>query len=738
MALFTSYAPPGVYTNVVLQTSAAPTLGTVRIPVIIGEGQQFFNANNIELFRGSSQVQDDQSVNENITNQVTGLSRTFQTSFYPVTDGTGQGVITNDPSKVQVQAIDPQGNVTPVTVISLNGATGQFSTQLIIPAGYELLITYFFKRGDTFIGVGGVAPYNVPENLLPQVPTTASLVIGSGGNTVTLGLTTPGATGNLVTIQFTAGAAVPDAQAVSGAGTDAITINITNSGSPNPRTLQSLVNLVNAGIPTADGGFLTVTATAGVQSTPLTANGAAPFTGGLGGNSSTIFKVAHTPIVDGTNGGVVTTNVSKVTVQVNGVTVQVASLDGAAGLVTLTQPVPSNASSFTIQYFFNTWQNTYDLLPASNVLAITQVGLGPNRQDFVQGTDYVLGSVTALDGTTVQTINWGASVSEAVGQSAAGESANFTPSEVLTTLVDEHVYLQPLAGAVNGKNTVYQIPDIPTDGSGLSIATDDPSLITVYLGEDPLEAFLAGPVRVASLSGSNQTVTLYNPPQAGQGIWASYYRNTLADHQYTITVVAPGYAGNGTFTVQDELDRIAPLVTFTSGTVIDNAGFSATGVVYPNNFPDIRAQAGAAVDETVTLTFRNDGFSVVASATQATVAIVQGAGSLHFTASTPGAIGNNVQIAIDASTLNPTPIVVNGDVVTVYANWAGTPLTLNQIIALSPTAETLSGGQITITGTGTLTGTATTTAATPLAGGTNAQLQPVTHSYVVSSNNAKG
>src|SRR5271166_6077952 len=107
MALFTSYAPPGVYTNVVLQTSAAPTLGTVRIPVIIGEGQQFFNANNIELFRGSSQVQDDQSVNENISNQVTGLSRTFQTSFYPVTDGTGQGIITNDPSKVQVQAIDP-------------------------------------------------------------------------------------------------------------------------------------------------------------------------------------------------------------------------------------------------------------------------------------------------------------------------------------------------------------------------------------------------------------------------------------------------------------------------------------------------------------------------------------------------------------------------------------------------------------------------------------------------------
>ena len=150
MALFTSYAPPGVYTNVILQNNSAPTLGTARIPVIIGEGQQFFNAANVELFRGSSAVQDDQSVNENISNQVTGLTRSFNTSFFPVVDGTGRGVVTNDPSKVQITAIDPQGNVTPVTVISLNGATGAFTTQLIIPSGFELLATYFFKRGDTF------------------------------------------------------------------------------------------------------------------------------------------------------------------------------------------------------------------------------------------------------------------------------------------------------------------------------------------------------------------------------------------------------------------------------------------------------------------------------------------------------------------------------------------------------------------------------------------------------------
>lgn len=744
MALFTSYAPPGVYTQTIIQTNSAPTVGTARVPVIIGEGQEFFTQSNIELFRGSSAVQDDQAVNENISNQVTGLTRNFQTTYFPVTDGTGKGTTTNAPSAVQVQAIDSFGNIFPVTVISLNGATGQFATQQIVPSGTELLLTYFFKRGDTFIGVGGVAPYNVPEDLLPQVPSTASLTIApSVGNSVTLGLSTPGATGNLVTIQFVTGSAVPDATAVSGAGSDAITINITKPG-PAVRTLADLVNLVNAGIPTLDGGFLTASTITGVASTALVATAAVPFSGGIGNNSNTIFKTAHTPVVDGTNGGVVTTDVTKVTVELNGVAVPVAALDGQNGLITLASPVPSNATSLTVQYFFNTWQNTFDLLPASNVQSVIEVGLGPDRADFVQGTDYVLG----VDASGNGTINWGASVSAAVGQSAAGEQANFTPQEVLTTLVDEKVYLQPLSGAVNGKNVTYSIPDVPTDGSGQSRATDVPSLIQVYVGSDPLTAFLNGPVRVARLSGEGQTVTLYNPPAPGTsttnqplepvGVWATYYRNVLADHQFTISVVAPGYAGNGTYIITDELQRVAPLVTFTNGVVTQSAAFAATGIVYPNAFPDIQAQAGAAVDENVTLTFRNDGNSVVTPAVAASLASVQGAGTLTFTASIPGLSGNNVQIAIDNSTLNAIPVVVAGDIITIYSAWAGTPLTLAQIAALFPSADTVSGGQITCAASGVTSGQASTTAATNLAGGTDAVTAPVTHSYVVSSSNPKG
>src|SRR5271170_5813888 len=254
MALFTSYAPPGVYTTEIFVVNTATVLGTARIPVIIGEGVQFFTDSNIELFRGSSPVQDDQSVNENISDQVTGLTQNFNTTFFPVVDGTGKGITTNNPALLQVQAVYSSGNVVPVTVVQLNGATGAFITQEIIPAGTDLTITYFFKRGDTLV---------TNENHTAEVPKYATLTAGSGGNTVVLSLSTPGATGNLVTLQFVSGLPVPDAQAVNGAGTDAITINIASNGSPNPRTLQSLINLISAGIPTLDGGYLTVKTTTG-------------------------------------------------------------------------------------------------------------------------------------------------------------------------------------------------------------------------------------------------------------------------------------------------------------------------------------------------------------------------------------------------------------------------------------------------------------------------------------------
>ena len=134
--------------------------------------------------------------------------------------------------------------------------------------------------------------------------------------------------------------------------------------------------------------------------------------------------------------------------------------------MTLAQPV-AFGSTLTFTYNYNTWQNTFDLLPSSNVASIIEVGLGPNRADFRQGVDYVLGVALDVHGNVISnTINWGNNVSSVIGASAAGELANFTPSEVLTTLVDEQVYLRPAAGVVNGRNTVFTLLDTPTNGTG--------------------------------------------------------------------------------------------------------------------------------------------------------------------------------------------------------------------------------------------------------------------------------
>lgn len=743
MALFTSYAQPGVYTDVVIGQAGGPLFGSNRIPVLIGEGVEEQLHSNVELFRGSSAIADDQSVNENISDQVTGLTNSFNTTFFPVVDGTGAGITTNDPTKIQVAMTDQDGNVTPVTVISLNGATGAFVTQAIIPAGNTLKVTYFFKRGDTLVQL---------EDATAQIPAFATLYISSGGAVTnsssgalaTLSVTNPGFLGNNISLQLVqaqTGSGKSDAQAIIGAGTDAIVIEI-RKADDSLRQVKDLVSLITAGIPTLDAGFLT--SSASTSTTPLVPGAAFEFQGGDGQATNTIFKVKNTPIVDGTNGGVVTNAPGSVQAFVNGSQVDVVAVDGTNGLVTLAVPVQVTASSLEFTYYFNTWQHTYDLLPA-NVSSIVQVGLGPNRSDYTNGTDYSLGQAFDNQGNVVaNTVNWGNNVSEKIGVSAVGENANFTPAEVLETLVDEKVYLRPLIGAVNGKNTVYSIPDTPTDGNARP--TDDPSQIKVYVGSDALEAFLNGAVDIVRLDGKGQKVTLENAPVSGgitpdykspQKVYASYTRNTLASHAYTVEVITPGFVG--TYKITDELGRVMPVVTLnTSLTTVADAGYATTGIVYPFSFPDAQTAPGA-VDEQVTLTFNNDGNATLVPAVQATKAITNNSVILTFTASIPGAAGNNVKIAIDPTTQNPEPVVVNGDNVTIYSNWDGTVKTGTQIGTYFPSAPTTSGGVITLVVSGTASNQVNaTTAATPLLTGADAVTTPVTHSYTVSSNNPNG
>ena len=141
MALFTSYAQPGVYTDIVIGQAGQPLFGAARIPVIIGEAVETQSFPNVELHRGSSAVADDLVVNENISDQVTGITNNFDLTYFPIVNGDGSGTVTSDPTKIVVKSAG-----VPVTVIQLDGTLGTFKTQIIPTAGSDLEVTYFFKK----------------------------------------------------------------------------------------------------------------------------------------------------------------------------------------------------------------------------------------------------------------------------------------------------------------------------------------------------------------------------------------------------------------------------------------------------------------------------------------------------------------------------------------------------------------------------------------------------------------
>jgi hypothetical protein len=695
MALFDQYTKPGVYTSETVADPGIILFGDLRIPIFIGEGQETFSLKNQEMHRGSSAVADDLVVKENISDQITGFTRQFQLGYFPVVKGDGTGTTTSTPVDITVLA-----DGAPATVTSLNGTTGVIQLHDIYVPGTTLEVTYFFKRKDTYIS---------SEDLSDQVPVFATWTYLTN---LALSLSVPGASGNLVSLGVTSTASATDALAVSGVGTDTLSIELrkpahastatgsltfasvaktvlrttgswlndgvavgdkvtfSSTASNNStftvtiatadtltfggdtvatevaasasvsivelRNLTELAALLAVGIPTLSSGNIVLSSiTAGHENDPGSTQAPSLFRNGAGPNSNVTFKTEFAPIVDGSNGGVVTTSVSKVAVKVNGLTVGVKSVDGISGFFTLNNPVLAG-QTLTISYYTNNYQDTYDILPASNIDQINLVGFGPDRDDFINGVDFVLETPSGKNAR----IQWGASSSTDSGVWTAGY-VPFDASVITTTLVDERMYLQPVQGTVDGKNAVFTLLDVPTDGSGLARETNDPALISVYLGVDPITALNAGPVRVIQLTGATKTFKLYNPPSGGSSVFASYYRNTLNDHSWTLTVVNPGITGQGTYNIQNELNQIAPVV-LPDVAVVTEANYAITGTVWPYSFSDLTSVAGDSPDETVTLTFQDDNLQfVVTPAVQATL-IGGGNTNLRFRATTPGSGPNSV------------------------------------------------------------------------------------------------
>jgi hypothetical protein len=668
-----------------------PLFGNARVPVIIGEGQTFFTANNKELFRGSSSVASNPVVDEIISDQIQALdaaNHTYQTTYFPIVSAS-TGVVTNDVTQIQVT-----DNGVPLTVISLQGATGTFSVMELVLPGDQLEVNYNFKKTDTLIS---------NENLSSQIPSFASATLQTG---FTVSTTNPGALGNLVTITLTqasSGNGVSDLQAVTYLDPNASGLSNVISvelcaADGTIRTLGSLMNLLE-GIQTLSAGYLVVTLTAS-PTTPAVAKTATLLTGGAGPSSNTTFTVANAPIVDGTNAGVVTTNPKYVTVLVNGVPQSVASLNGQAGSFVLATGV-SQGSTLTISYYTNTFQNTSDLLPANNVSSVLMVGLGPNRQDYLQNIDYVL--TTDANGNSA--INWGASylLSSGVMSGTTSLAAATTPA-----LVDEYVYFRPAVGVCNGQNTTFGLEFIPVDGSGRGVTTNNPKLVNVYVGAS-LNAALSATVQYPLLvSGNAQSITLYNPPQTGQQVFVSYYRNRLAANTYTLTVANANLPGQGTYTVTNALGVTVPTATPTF-TVADT-NFASAELAGMVGLADLSAPAGAA-SETISVAF-NKTVSSTTTGAQASAVVT---GGLTLLANTPGIAGNSLSVVFNV--IGTAGIAVSGNVITIQGQQTATTAA-----ALFP--QTVAGIVVTASGSGS---TNIPTSTVSFSGGVN----PVTTTSVV-------
>ena len=678
MASFSSYMAPSVTTDVVYEEGGVTLYGDTQILVLIGEGAESVTQVGVEMHRGSSAVADDLRVAEPLTAQVDGVTRVFQLTYFPVVTGDGTGTITNDPTAVTLYTMDDQLNKIPLRVTSLNGSTGKVTVADLLLKGSVLNGSYYFKRTDTLVK---------NEDLSDQVPGFASFVAQG----VTLSLTKPGYAGNNVSLAFTLGSTgVSDVLAVSGQGSDVLSIELCKSDG-SIRTNYDLANLIAAGIPTASGGSLTYVGPTTGANIVLAAAASTKFSGGSGQNTNTTFKLKNVPVVDGTNGGVVTNQPSKITVLVNGSPASVTSLDGTTGLFTLASGVKKGAK-FTVSYYTNTYQDTFDILPVSNAVSLPRAGYAPGRSDFASGTDFLLGDDNK--------IYWGNASLAVAGVSTPG-AVPFDSTAITTSLADERVFLHECAGVVDGVNTVFQLGDVPVDGSGLGTPTDDPKLVRVYVGKDPLSAYEMGAVRVVRLDGSAASFTLYNPPAASTAssvnkVFATYWRNTIGNHEFTLTVKDPGVTGHGSYTVTSAEGNLAPSFTEGSHSIAD-ANAAVTGLVWPASKSDIRGVAGKTPTETITLTFQNDGASVSVQAIQAGNATA--CPGVLFQATTPGIAPNSanpaspdtdkpvIQLVSQAAVSDANAIVVTGETIAININRDTTDLstqtrTLGEIVDL--------------------------------------------------------
>lgn len=310
-----------------------------------------------------------------------------------------------------------------------------------------------------------------------------------------------------------------------------------------------------------------------------------------------VFKLSNVPVVDGSNGGLATTDVSKVTVTVNDVKVAVYEVVGQDGIIEL-EAAPAAGSVVLVTYWTNKWQDTFDYLPVSNVTNVTRVGTAPTRADFTNTVDFVIQD---------NRIQWGSSFAVSGSDTYPGSNV-LDDTYVNAYLRDNRVFMRPATGLTNGTNKEFTLEYIPCDGSGRGTPSDSPAIIRAYVGVGVANALANGEVDVAYVNANSRKITLVNAPVAPQAVYVTYYHNMLSDDTFMLTCKKPS-----TSTLAGEYE----VTSFNNGQVlfieedrpsdsVADPNFSIEGVTYPNGDFDGQTIPGYGVEETILLNFVNN------------------------------------------------------------------------------------------------------------------------------------
>jgi hypothetical protein len=601
---FTTYAPPNVYTRTVAEPVISQLLGGLRIPVLIGTAKETLSQTNFELVRGSSSVADTPVFGEDMTGRAVvsgsnaapvlgaanGTVTKFKVRNFPIVDGFGIGKSTFDPTKVTATVNGRQAVVS--TVDGPNGIV-----QLLIPPAPSdvVVLSYYFHRGDT----------RITDDLSSQVTSTPAVLVApraetydvlAGTNDVLL-LTVDDIL--QVSVQLTAGLG----RAASDVANDINAAAVTG--------LSASVHVDAQGL-----SHVQLQAQGNILIGSGNGNGALGFDPGASTQRNATFRVVNGPIVDGTGGGITTTDPSRVTVVVNGAQVLAQSVDGSNSYVTLPF-APKPGSIVAVTYYFNTWQDTFDYLPNHDVVNVGNVGISPGRRDYLSGPDFVV-----INQGEQSIIQWGTAFLVTPGVRTG--TATFDSVQVTGLLVDNRIYGTPCARYTDPNTaavseTKFVLPITPTTGNGrdtplglsiyqtvtnsrIDLPTNRPDLVIVYVGKTWRDAKARPPVTVKEVDSATNTFVLKDPVPADYQAFATFWYNRIADDVFNFSVITSGPSGVGQYKISSQSTGS----DLFGARWISKSGLSQT-VQWPSGveyIPDaLHSGSGSPVPETVTVTF---------------------------------------------------------------------------------------------------------------------------------------